>query len=101
MPLPQIPKSERIEHIEFIKEKFKNGEYEDRTEEQKTFLKKMVENGVPDDAPEEIDPEMKLKSCPIFGHCCPDGSDQAQECRHMMKEDEECEGDDEVTQKKK
>jgi hypothetical protein len=88
MPLPPVPKQQRIDHLKFIEEKLEKGEYADKTEEHREMLREWVRKGVPDDAPEKEDIEMEKKSCPIFGHCCPDGKKQAQECRKELNKEE-------------
>jgi hypothetical protein len=88
MPLPPIPKSERIAHQQEVKKKFENGEYQDRTEEQLLILKEIINKKIPEDSPEEKDFEMEEKRCPMFGHCCPGGKEQSQECRKFDEDDE-------------
>jgi hypothetical protein len=88
MPLPPIPKQQRIDHLKFIEEKLERGEYADKTEEHREMLREWVRKGVPDNAPEKKDVEMEKKSCPIFGHCCPDGKKQAQACRKEFNKEE-------------
>ncbi|MGJ1317746.1 hypothetical protein ACR776_04195 [Sphingobacterium spiritivorum] len=85
MPVPPVTKSETIDHINFIKEQFKKGAYIDKSEEDIKFLQEIINRGVPDDTPDERDLEMEKSSCPIWGHCCPDGKEQAKECREIMK----------------
>lgn len=86
MPLPPIPRSQRIEHQNFMKEKFKNGDYNDKTSEEMEILMKIIDKKIPEEAPEDSDLEMEASGCPLFGHCCPGGRDQAQECRKELKE---------------
>jgi len=93
MPIPPIPRSQRIEHQKFVKEKYENGEYKDKTPEQLEFLLNIINKKIPDDVPEEKDLEMEASSCPIFGHCCPGGKDQAKKCRTEIEEYEKEEKD--------
>src|SRR5665647_1211437 len=87
MPLPPLTKSEKEEHIKRLQEQFDKGAFEDKSEEDKQMLRSWIENGVSDDTPEKRDLKMEKKSCPIFGHCCPDGQKQAQICRKEMNKD--------------
>ncbi|MFA6152193.1 MAG: dsDNA nuclease domain-containing protein [Chitinophagaceae bacterium] len=86
MPLPPLPRSQRIEHQKFVKEKYEKGEYKDKSTEQLEFLLSIINKTIPDDTPEEKDLEMEASSCPIFGHCCPGGKEQAQECRMEIED---------------
>jgi hypothetical protein len=88
MPLPPLPKSDRLEHQKFVKDKFENGDYKDKTEDQLEFLLRIINEKIPDDAPNEKDIEMEESSCPTFGHCCPGGKEQAQACRSQEQENE-------------
>jgi hypothetical protein len=81
MPLPPITKSEKIKHQAFIKEQFEKGAYNDKTPDERSFLQAILDEGIPDDTPDEKDLEMEKSGCPIWGHCCPDGKEQASECR--------------------
>jgi len=88
MPLPPIPKTERLEHQEFVKKKYQNGDYKDKTDEELEFLLEIINEKIPDDDPDEKDIEMEESSCHIFGHCCPGGKEQAQECLRLEQEAE-------------
>ena len=92
MPLPSIPKSEEIEHSNFIKEQFEKGAYDSKTTEEIEFLRSMLIVGEQDEENNDIDEENELESqaswCPIFGHCCPGGEEQSIECRNDTEEDE-------------
>lgn len=88
MPLPPQPRMERIEHQEYVKKKFEDGEYNDKTEKELEFLLDIINENITDNALEENDLEMEESSCPTFGHCCPGGNDQAQECRKHEEENE-------------
>lgn len=44
---------------------------------------KELQEGVAEEAPEHPDLELEAASCPIFGHCCPGGEEQASYCREM------------------
>jgi hypothetical protein len=81
MPLPPLTRAEHANHIESLEQQFAARAYEDRSVEHRMFLRKMIDNGIPEDAPEEPDFEMEQQRCPIFGHCCPGGAEQAAECR--------------------
>lgn len=86
MPLPPITKSEKADHIKFLKGQFENGAYDDKTDEQKASLQSMIDEGVSDKIPDERNIEMEACRCPIWGHCCPDGKEQAEECRQELLE---------------
>lgn len=88
MPIPPVPRLQRIEHQKFVKEKYENGDYKDKTPEELEFLLNIINKKIHDEAPEEKDLEMEASSCPIFGHCCPGGKDQAQECKDDLEENE-------------
>ncbi len=86
MPLPPIPRSQRIDHQKFVKEKYENGDYNDKSPEELEFLLSIINKEIPDGAPDERDLEMEASSCPMFGHCCPGGKEQAQECRKVLED---------------
>lgn len=86
MPIPPIPRSQRIEHQKLVKQQYENGEYKDKDPDQLEFLLNIINKKIPEEAPEEKNLEMEESSCPIFGHCCPGGKDQAQKCRNEMEE---------------
>ncbi|WP_116135317.1 ATP-binding protein [Trinickia diaoshuihuensis] len=88
MPLPPITRAEHATHIDFLRAQFVAGAYAEKPPEIQEMLAKQIEEGVPDDAPEEPDVEMDAAKCPIFGHCCPGGSEQAAACRAGLDEDE-------------
>jgi|GEM_PF-1337644 len=89
MPLPPISKSDQISHSDFIKEQFNNGAYNDKTDEEIAFLKSMIDvEETVEDISQEQELELQESSCPVFGHCCPGGKEQAQKCR---KQDEKSE----------
>ncbi|QPS44444.1 hypothetical protein I6G56_04905 [Burkholderia humptydooensis] len=88
MPLPPITRAEHAKHIEFLRAQFAAGAYEKKPPEIQKMLAEQIENGIPDDAPEEPDIEMEAAKCPIFGHCCPGGSEQAAVCRAGLNEED-------------
>ncbi|WP_129351217.1 nSTAND3 domain-containing NTPase [Solidesulfovibrio carbinolicus] len=85
-PLPQSSREEQEAHIEFIKKQFADGAYDDKSPEDIAFLKSIIENGVQDDLPEEEQIKRIKLRCPIFGHCCPGGEEQAALCVSMNSE---------------
>lgn len=85
-PLPPLTRRAHQEHIDFIREGFANGRYSDSEPSRVEFLRGILERGVPDDAPDEPDLKMMAASCPIFGHVCPAGQTQADECRIALGE---------------
>lgn len=93
MPIPPIPRSQSIEHQKFVKQQYENGEYKDKTPEELEFLLSIINEEIPEDVPEEKNLEMEASSCPIFGHCCPGGKDQAKKCRTEIEEYEKKEND--------
>lgn len=89
-PLPPITRAQHEEHVTSIKRKFDAGDYADASPERLDILRYLLESGVPDDAPEEPDLEMEAGACPVFGHVCPGGRAQADQCRveeQMMESD--------------
>lgn len=81
MPLPPITKAEHEAHLKFIQEQFNRNAYDDKPPEIREQLWNELQNGVPEDAPENPDNELEAAKCPIFGHCCPAGKEQASICR--------------------
>ncbi|KVT79937.1 hypothetical protein WT25_17405 [Burkholderia territorii] len=95
MPLPPITRAEHARHIEFLRAQFAAGAYAEKPPEIQKMLAKQIEDGIPDDAPEEPDIEMEAAKCPIFGHCCPGGPEQAAACRDDgSEEDSGSDGDE-------
>ncbi|MBU5424793.1 hypothetical protein KQI41_00105 [Tissierella pigra] len=81
MPLPPITKAQHEARIKFLQEQFDNNAYDDKPLEIRERLWDELQEGVPEDAPELPDFKLEAASCPIFGHCCPDGEEQASFCR--------------------
>jgi len=79
-PLPPITKDQYVDRIKFLKEMFAKGAYDEKTEEVRTSLLAEIEQGIPEDVPEIPPTELIESSCPIFGHCCPAGKNQAMAC---------------------
>ena len=79
-PLPPMTKDQYADRIKFLKEMFAKGAYDDKSEEIRSSLLAEIERGIPEDAPEIPDTELIESRCPIFGHCCPAGKDQAIAC---------------------
>lgn len=52
-------------------------------------LRSRIAEGVPAYVVDEPDPKLAARRCPLFGHCCPGGAEQAEECRSEMEEDAE------------
>lgn len=86
MPLPPMTKAQYAERINFLQEQFEKGAYNDKSPLIREQLWKELQEGVPEDAPEHPDIELEAASCPIFGHCCPAGKEQASFCRKMDEE---------------
>ncbi len=86
MPLPPISKSDLEDHKLHLQNMFDGGEYDNFSPEHENFLRTMLEEPIPDDAPEEVD-RRSLGGCPMFGHYCPGGPEQAELC--WEAEDEE------------
>lgn len=80
-PLPPMTKDQYADRIKFLKEMFAKGAYDDKPEDIRSSFLAEIEQGIPEDAPEIPDTELVESSCPIFGHCCPAGKDQALACR--------------------
>lgn len=76
MPLPDIPRSERITWKMNIEAAIAAGRYDDDPS-RKAMLTRMVAQPIPDDAPEEVD---RTGACPVFGHYCPGGEQRVQTC---------------------
>lgn len=87
MPLPPMIKSEYEERINFLKEMFEKGVYENKPKEVKESFLREISEGIPEDAPDEPIVELEACKCPVFGHCCPGGIEQAMYCREMDEED--------------
>ncbi|HZX73836.1 MAG TPA: dsDNA nuclease domain-containing protein, partial [Cyclobacteriaceae bacterium] len=81
MPLPPLTQTAEIDHINFIKSQFDAGAYDDVTDERREFLRGIIDRGPDKTLPKEPNWEMEEKSCPMFGHCCPGGKEQADICR--------------------
>ena len=81
MPLPPITKAEHETHLKFIQEQFDRNAYDDKPLEIREMLWNELQSGVPEDAPDYPDNELEAAKCPIFGHCCPAGKEQASLCR--------------------
>ena len=84
MPVPPPPIKEQIAHRKFIEEQFEKGAYDDKTPEQISFLKKVLDEEIPEIVDENRNMELEERRCPMWGHCCPDGKEQAQECEAEM-----------------
>jgi hypothetical protein len=82
-PLPPITRKEHEDHLEFLQKQFSVGAYDDKPPEILAMLIDQLESGVPLDAPESPDIEMQAMKCPLFGHCCPGGVDQATACKEL------------------
>ncbi|MNW66170.1 hypothetical protein D3C74_446150 [compost metagenome] len=89
MHLPPITKAEHEERIKFLQDQFDKNAYDDKPSEIRERLWKELQEGVPDDAPEYPDLELEAASCPIFGHCCPEGKEQASYCRELENDEVE------------
>jgi hypothetical protein len=83
MPLPPITKAQHADHIEFLRNQFASNAYADKPPEIRKMLAKQIEDGIPTDAPDLPDTEMEAARCPMFGHCCPGGKEQAALCRDV------------------
>ncbi|MHB8849689.1 MAG: hypothetical protein ACYC45_01090 [Acidithiobacillus ferriphilus] len=88
MPLPPITRAEHARHIEFLQAQFSVGAYAEKPPEVQKMLAEEIERGVPGDAPGEPNIEMEAEKCPIFGHCCPGGREQAAVCRDVESEED-------------
>jgi len=89
MPLPPMTKAEHEKRIEFLQDQFDKHAYDDKPSDIRERLWNELQEGVPDDAPEYPDLELEAASCPIFGHCCPDGKEQASYCRELENDEVE------------
>lgn len=79
MPLPPLSQEYDREVLDGLKTKLEAGDY--KNEEEKIRLQQRIEEGIDQTLREFPDWEMEEKSCPIFGHCCPGGKEQADICR--------------------
>lgn len=76
MPLPGIPRSERIEWRDHVTASLERGDY-DGDPQRKAWLSRAVAEPIPEDAPETVD---TTGACPIFGHYCPGGAKHVEGC---------------------
>ena len=88
MPLPPLKKtkSEYEERINFLKQMFDSGAYDEKPEEVRNMLLEEMARGIPGDVPDVIEQDEKKEGCPIFGHYCPGGKEKAAYCRSMDSE---------------
>jgi len=76
MPLPDVPRSERLAWKSNIESSIAEGRYDDDPA-RKAMLARMTSEPIPEDAPEEVD---RRAACPIFGHFCPGGEEHVRGC---------------------
>ncbi|WP_158795879.1 dsDNA nuclease domain-containing protein [Pedobacter sp. L105] len=81
MPLPPITQSSQLEYINYVKSQFEAGFYDNIPSERKQELQQIINVGADESLPMERNIEMEERACPIFGHCCPGGKEQADLCR--------------------
>ena len=67
---PALPptRADAIKHQEFLKEQMKRGAYKGK---KKFLIQRMIKQFDPKNYPITIDPEIREKTCNIFGHICP------------------------------
>lgn len=77
-PLPSMSRDESEASLERDRKRL---EGDDLKEEHRKILEERVAEGVPDWVVDEPDLDLRARSCPIFGHACPGGKEQADTCR--------------------
>jgi hypothetical protein len=84
MPCPplKMTKSDYKERINFLEQMFESGNYDEKPEELRKMFLREIEEGIPTEAPDVLlEADMENEGCPIFGHYCPGGKEQAEICR--------------------
>jgi len=81
MPLPGMTRAEYAADLDSLKERLDSGVCDSEPPEVRERVEKRLLEGIPPYAPEEIDPNLLSSKCPVFGHCCPGGEEQATLCR--------------------
>jgi hypothetical protein len=83
MPLPPMSKAEWLESREDDRRRLAASEASELDEGVLRILTERVNEDVPEWVVDEPDMQLRSRSCPVFGHACPAGEEQAQTCRRL------------------
>jgi hypothetical protein len=80
-PLPMSSRAEWEESLEEDRRRLADPAAHNLSNKHIEVIQARLEEGVPEWVPEEVDYELRARSCPVFGHACPGGQAQAETCR--------------------